>query len=45
MKLEPVIICESAGDQADDAAEMLRLAREFQAQRAKQDCERESDMV
>jgi deoxyribonuclease-4 len=31
MKLEPVIICESAGDQADDAAEMLRIVREIQA--------------
>ncbi len=45
MKLEPVIICESAGDQADDAAEMLRIVREVQAQRWVRDCERGSDMV
>lgn len=45
MKLEPVIICESAGDQADDAAQMLRIVREFQAQRGVRDCERGSDMV
>lgn len=45
MKLEPVIICESAGDQADDAAQMLRIVREFEAQRGVRDCERGSDMV
>jgi deoxyribonuclease-4 len=45
MKLEPVIICESAGDQADDAAEMLRMVREFQAQGGIRDCEQEPDMV
>jgi len=45
MGLEPVIICESAGDQADDAAEMLRIIREFQAQAGFPDCERRQDMV
>ncbi len=46
MGLEPVIICESAGDQADDAAEMLRIVREFKtAQEASRDCRRDSDMV
>lgn len=45
MKLEPVIICESAGDQADDAAEMLRIVREFEAQNAFQDCEQGPDMI
>jgi deoxyribonuclease IV len=46
MGLEPVIICESAGDQADDAAEMLRIVREFKAKPAAfRDCEQESDMV
>ncbi len=45
MGLEPVIICESAGDQADDAAEMLRIVREFQARGAFEDCERGLDMV
>ena len=45
MKLEPVIICESAGDQADDAVEMMRLVGEFQAQGGVRDCEQGSDMV
>jgi deoxyribonuclease-4 len=45
MKLEPVIICESAGDQADDAVEMLRIVREFQAQSQFPDCEQGPDMV
>jgi deoxyribonuclease-4 len=46
MGLEPVIICESAGDQADDALEMLRIVREFKAESlGNRDCEPESDMV
>ncbi len=46
MGLEPVIICESAGDQADDAAEMLRLVREFKAGLpSNRDCERAPDMI
>jgi deoxyribonuclease-4 len=46
MGLEPVIICESAGDQADDAVEMQRLVREFkQDPAAFRDCERKPDMV
>ncbi len=46
MSLEPVIICESAGDQADDALCMLAIVREFKARRAaERDCEAGSDMV
>jgi len=45
MGLEPVIICESAGDQADDAAQMLRTVREFQEKPPLQDCEQGPDMV
>jgi deoxyribonuclease-4 len=46
MGLEPVIICESAGDQADDAAEMQRIAREFKENPSNfRDCGRVPDMV
>ena len=46
MGLEPVVICESAGDQADDAVEMQRMVREFkQDPAAFRDCERMPDMV
>ncbi len=46
LNLDPVIICESAGDQADDALSMLDAVREFKARRAAaRDCERDADMV
>lgn len=46
MGLEPVIICESAGDQADDALTMLRILRDFTDKSVMdRDCEADPDMV
>lgn len=46
LRLAPVIICESAGNQADDALEMLRIVREFKEKSWEgRDCEPELDMV
>lgn len=44
--LAPVIICESAGDQADDALRMRSAWLDVKAQLTRaRDCERNSDMV
>ncbi len=46
MGLEPVVICESAGDQADDALFMRRAVLEFKEKNApRRDCEPGADMV
>ena len=46
LKLTPVIICESAGNQADDALQMLQTIREFKQRSGEGwDCEPETDMV
>jgi deoxyribonuclease-4 len=45
MALEPTIICESAGTQADDALEMKRLVDKFRQNRRAQDCTPATDMV
>ena len=46
LRLAPVIICESAGNQADDALQMLQIIREFKQRSGEgRDCEPETDMI